>query len=164
MKGSRNQIRLISAPLSTHNDTWTGLGQTRPRGIRVMENQFYKRFATAVLRSRPQIIQAQRAFTNRKKIKYEKNGSSRLTETHFWPWCQTTSRIEQRRSNGMQEEARRGAGVGRRDLPRPTLSPSLPFLTPSSGAVRIGHPLDAHPMETWENLQSNVKSMDEPYL
>ena len=131
MKGSRNQIRLISAPLSTHNDTWTGLGQTRPRGIRVMENQFYKRFATAVLRSRPQIIQAQRAFTNRKKIKYEKNGSSRLTETHFWPWCQTTSRIKQRRSNGMQEEARRDT------TPPP---PAPPFPPPFLSSPRAPAP------------------------
>ena len=134
------EIRLGS---SQHRSALTTIhgpvfGQTRPRGIRVMENQFYKRFATAVLRSRPQIIQAQRAFTNRKKIKYEKNGSSRLTETHFWPWCQTTSRIKQRRSNGMQEEARRGAGVGRRDTT--TLPPAPPFPLPFPSSPRAPAP------------------------
>ena len=87
-----------------------------------MENQFYKRFATAVLRSRPQIIQAQRAFTNRKKIKYEKNGSSRLTDTYFCPWCQTTSRIKPQGRNGLTEEV----GVGERPLASPSPSP-LPF-------------------------------------
>ena len=98
------QQRFMDRP-RTKATTWKGL----------WANQFYKRFASAFLRSRPLITQAQSAFTNRNKMKYKNTGCSKLTLTQFCPWC--PARIQERRQNDLTEEE------GKRRLPSP--SPSL---------------------------------------